>query len=154
MKSFYLVALQECKSQYAYLAKHNTTNVLVRVTHTWLTETDLKQSTVVQVLLVDMSKAFDRVDHAKLLQHLTSLGLCPRLLTWLHSYTTGRTQRGMANGMYSSWTEVTSGVPQGGVVSPYLFLLHMCTRRVIFDLSCSLRLENIENDTSMEEEVK
>uniref|UniRef100_A0A8C7KN72 Uncharacterized protein n=1 Tax=Oncorhynchus kisutch TaxID=8019 RepID=A0A8C7KN72_ONCKI len=81
------------------------------------------------VLLADMSKASGRVDHADLLQHLASLCLCPGLLTWFHSCTTGRTQRVIANGMYSSWPEVTSGVPEVGVVSSYLFLLHMSTLR-------------------------
>lgn len=125
------VDLEECnnKKQHAYLPKHSTTNALVRASHTWLTETDSKQPIMVLVLLADMPKASDRVDHTKLLQHLASLCLCPRLLTWFHSCTTGRTQRVIANGMYCSWPEVTSGVPEVGIVSSYLFLLHMSTRR-------------------------
>ncbi|KAJ8381215.1 hypothetical protein SKAU_G00019930 [Synaphobranchus kaupii] len=112
------------------------------------------------------SNAFDRVDHAKLLQHLVDIELCPRLLAWIHSYTTGRRQRVMANGTYSSWSEVTSGVPQGGVVSLYLFLLHMSTRKTVFDntldtgyaddvgLSQAIPLTNIHSDRSMEMEAK
>ncbi|KAJ8398077.1 hypothetical protein AAFF_G00431540 [Aldrovandia affinis] len=56
---------------------------------------------MVRVLSADMSKAFNHVDHAKLLQHLADIKLCPRLLAWLHSYTTGRRQRVMTNGAYS-----------------------------------------------------
>uniref|UniRef100_A0A672MW72 Reverse transcriptase domain-containing protein n=1 Tax=Sinocyclocheilus grahami TaxID=75366 RepID=A0A672MW72_SINGR len=91
-----------------------------------------EQPTMVCVLLANMSKAFDRVDHARLFQHLTILNLCPQLLAWLYSYTTRRRQRVVANGKSSEWKVVTLGVPQGGVVSPYLFLLHMSTREVIF----------------------
>ncbi|KAJ8353276.1 hypothetical protein SKAU_G00208430 [Synaphobranchus kaupii] len=156
----------ECKNQYAYLPKSSTTTALVRARHSWLMATDAKQPTVVRVLLADMSKPFDRVDHAKLLQHMVDIELCPRLLAWIHSYTTGRRQRVMANGTYSSWSEVMSGVPQGGVVSPYLFLLHMSTRKTVFDntldtgyaddvgLSWAIPLTNIHSDRSMEMEAK
>lgn len=111
------------------LAKHSTTNALVRASHTWLTETDSKQPIMVLVLLADMSKASGRVDHADLLQHLASLCLCPGLLTWFHSCTTGRTQRVIANGMYSSWPEVISDTGYANDIG----------------LFCALRLENIEN---------
>lgn len=166
MKKLMPTVLSNCKNQYAYLPKASTTTALVRATHSWLTATDTKQPTVVRVLLADMSKAFDRVDHAKLLQHLVDMNLCPRLLAWIHSYTTGRRQRVMANDIYSSWTKVTSGVPQGGVVSPYLFLLYMSIRKTAFSdtldtgyaddvgLSRAIPLTNIYNDRSMEMEAK
>uniref|UniRef100_A0A8C7JLU9 Reverse transcriptase domain-containing protein n=1 Tax=Oncorhynchus kisutch TaxID=8019 RepID=A0A8C7JLU9_ONCKI len=50
--------------------------------------------------------------------------------------------RVMANGTFSPWSEVTSGVSQGGVVSPYLFLLHMSTRKV--DISMGLKAKQLE----------
>ncbi len=157
--------LKECNNQYAYLPKHSTMNALVKNTHTWLRETDSQQPTMVCVLLADMSKAFDRVDHTRLFQHLTTLNLCPQLLAWLFSYTTGRRQRVVANGKSSEWKIVTSGVPQGGVVSPYLFLLHLSTREVIFDdtldtvyaddigISRAVQLKDIETDKKMEMEA-
>lgn len=75
--------------------------------------------TMVMVLLADMSKAFDRVDHTKLLQHLSDIELSKltSLSPQLH---------------HQKKAEVTSGVPQGGVVSPYPFLLHMSTCKVVF----------------------
>ena len=79
--------------------------------------------TMVRVLLADMSKAFDRVDHAKLLQHRSDIEQCQRLLAGFHSYTTRRLQRVMASGTFSPGSEVTSGVPQGGKVSPLMFCL-------------------------------
>ncbi len=111
LKELMPTVLKECSNQYAYLPKHSTTNALVKNTHTWLRETDSQQPTMVCVLLADMSKAFDRVDHSRLFQHLTTLNLCPQLLAWLFSYTTGRRQRVVANGKSSEWKIVTSGVP-------------------------------------------
>ncbi len=71
----------------------------------------------------------------------------------------------VANGKISEWKIVTSGVPQGGVVSPYLFLLHMSTHEVIFDdtldtiyaddigISRAVQLKDIETDKKMEMEA-
>ncbi|KAK7922180.1 hypothetical protein WMY93_009082 [Mugilogobius chulae] len=124
--------LSNCKNQHAYLPKASTTTALVKAVHSWLEAVDAKQPTMVRVLLADMSKAFDRVEHNKLIQTLVNLDLAPQLLIWLQSYLTERTQRVVANGKYSPWTQVTSGVPQGGVISPYLFLLYMSTRETHF----------------------
>lgn len=133
--------------------------------HTWLTETDSKP-TMLRVLLADMSKAFDVIDHGILMQNILDLGLCPSLTAWLHSYITGRRQRVVANGAHSPWTEVTSGVPQGGVVSPYVFLLPTATQDAMFEdtldvgyaddfgLSRAIPISSIMSDTSMCQEAQ
>ncbi len=90
LKELMPTVLKEYNNQYAYLPKHSSTNALVNNIHTWLWETDSQQLTMVRLSLADMSKAFDRVDHTRLFQRLTTLNLCPQLLAWLFSYTTGR----------------------------------------------------------------
>ena len=165
LKKLMPTVLDVCKNQYAYLPKHSTTTALVRAMHTWLTETDSKP-TMVRVLLADMSKAFDQIDHGILMQNILDLKLCPSLTAWIHSYITGRRQRVVANGAHSPWIEVTSGVPQGGVVSPYVFLLYMATRDAVFEdtldvgyaddigLSRAVPICDIKTDTSMRLEAQ
>ncbi|KAI8485898.1 hypothetical protein Bbelb_364500 [Branchiostoma belcheri] len=109
----------------------STTIALVRMVHTWLTALDSRKPTVIRAVFADMSKAFDRVDHALLLQAVIDLQVGSRMVAWIHNYLTDRQQRVVASGETSSWLTLTSGVPQGGVISPYLFLLFMSSRRTV-----------------------
>ncbi|XP_066263238.1 uncharacterized protein [Branchiostoma lanceolatum] len=89
----------------------------------------------------------------------------PRMVAWIQNYLQGRTQRVVANGKVSEWRVLTSGVPQGGVLSPYLFLLFMSTRDVVYSdtldvgyaddvgLSRSISLGKDRVDNRMREEA-
>lgn len=71
-------ALNQSKNLYAYLPLDSMTAALVRAIHTWLSETESQITKVTFFfLLVDMSKVFDWVDHAKLMQHILDSELCP-----------------------------------------------------------------------------
>eukprot|EP00745_Piridium_sociabile_P038114 TRINITY_DN6956_c0_g1_i9.p1 TRINITY_DN6956_c0_g1~~TRINITY_DN6956_c0_g1_i9.p1 ORF type:complete len:264 (+),score=58.10 TRINITY_DN6956_c0_g1_i9:30-821(+) len=77
----------------------------------------------VDVVLLDFSKAFDKVPHARLLHKLEYYGVRTNTLRWIGSFLTNRKQEVLMEGTHSSQADVTSGVPQGTVLSPLLFLL-------------------------------
>jgi ribonuclease P/MRP protein subunit RPP40 len=79
----------------------------------------------VDILYLDSSKAFDSVSHHLLLHKLQKYGFHGNLLSWMTSYLTNRRQRVIIEGACSDWLPVISGVPQGSIIGPVLFLLYI-----------------------------
>ena len=77
------------------------------------------------VIYVDFSKAFDRVNHVILLQKLRCYGVCNPLLTWLQAWLTNRQMFVRVQGSLSDAVEMCCGVPQGSVLGPLLFLIYI-----------------------------
>ena len=91
--------------------------------NTWTSALDMGFG--VDVIYLDYSKAFDSVPHLRLISKLQAYGIKGDLLKWISNFLIGRQQKVILNGSSSQWIDVTSGVPQGSVLTPLLFLLYV-----------------------------
>jgi retron-type reverse transcriptase len=76
-------------------------------------------------IINDLSKAFDLVPHGLLITKIAKSGMDSRVVVWIRKFLLGRTQRVRIGGKLSKEVRVTSGVPQGGVLDPLLFLAYV-----------------------------
>ena len=109
--------------QHGFRQKQSTLTNLIDFYEGVTRELDLGNK--VDVAYLDFQKAFDKVSHFKLITKLQNIGLGGELLNWIAGWLTGRKQRVMINGCYSRWKDVRSGVPQGSVLGPLLFLIYI-----------------------------
>ena len=85
----------------------------------------VEENKCADVIYLDFSKAFDKVDHGVLLSKLSAVGIRGRIFRWIYEFLVGRTQRVAVSGSESRSEVVRSGVPQGTVLGPILFLIHV-----------------------------
>ena len=111
------------KLQSAYKKLHSTETALLYIQNDILRSIDDKSAVV--LILLDLSAAFDTVDHKILLRRLeTRIGISGCALAWFRSYLTGRTQRVCIQETLSSSHNLECGVPQGSVLGPILFTIY------------------------------
>ncbi len=109
--------------QSAYKKFHSTETALIKVHNDILWAMERQGVTI--LLLLDLSSAFDTIDHSVLIDRMKGiLGMGGTALEWLKSYLSGRTQRVHINGAFSDPQLLHYGVPQGSVLGPLLFLIY------------------------------
>jgi len=79
----------------------------------------------VDILYLDFQKAFDKVPHCRLVSKLAAHGISGDVLKWIENWLRGRKQRVVLGGQASEWSDILSGVPQGSVLGPILFVLYI-----------------------------
>ena len=100
----------------------------------------LDKSNQVDIAVLDFSKAFDTVPHKRLLSKLEHCGIDGNIHKWVASFLCGRTQSVMVEGVRSREDTVDSGVPQGTVMGPLLFLIHISDLPSVLDPNTAVRL--------------
>ncbi len=108
-------------NQSGFRSNHSTQDVLVNVTDSW--RKSIVKGEFVGAVFLDL--AFDCVNHDIILSKLPFYGIGGDALHWFHSYLSNRSQRVCVDDNLSSWGSITSGVPQGSILGPLLFVLYI-----------------------------
>ena len=102
-----------------FRAKHNTQHALLKMIETW--RAMLNKGNKVGAIIMDLSKAFDTLNHNLLLCKLKAYGFNKNALTFIQSYFTNRHQRTKVGDKFNKWQKISTGVPQGSIFGTLFF---------------------------------
>ena len=131
--------------QSGFRSMHSTTTALLETTNNWSINID--NGLLNGVLFIDLKKAFDTIDHEIILRKLANYGFDPNALRFFASYLCNRSQKCTVNGVLSSVSKLTCGVPQSSILGPLLFLIYINDLPNCLDISCAKMFPDVTNIT-------
>ena len=132
------------RHQHGFLSRRSTGTQLLDCLNDWTINIDHRES--LDVIYIDFAKAFDSVVHRKLIYKLSCYGIAGNLLAWIEDFLCNRFQFVVIDGFRSSTEPVLSGVPQGSVLGPILFIVFIndACDEINSAVSCKLYADDIK----------
>ncbi|MCU7800493.1 MAG: reverse transcriptase family protein [gamma proteobacterium symbiont of Lucinoma myriamae] len=109
--------------QFGFRSGYSCQTQLLQVFEEWSEALDNHEC--VDIIYLDFRKAFDTVPHMRLIKKLEAYGIRGNLLKWIANFLKDRKQKVVVEGCESEWADVVSGIPQGSVLGPLLFLVYI-----------------------------
>ena len=125
-----------CDQQHGFRPKRSCESQLITTINDIARALDAGIQT--DVILLDLSKAFDKVPHHRLCAKLHNYGIRGTILSWIHDFLTNRYHRVVLDGAFSETHPVISGVPQGTILAPLLFSCYI--NDLPESITCNVRL--------------